>query len=56
MLHDGAVVAALQLGDAQRAQRLFQATGRLVDRSHDDLRADLLPAWVATALTHAARR
>jgi spermidine synthase len=56
VLHDGAVVAALQLGDAQRARRLFQVTGRYVDRSQDDLRTDLLPAWVANAVTHAARR
>jgi hypothetical protein len=56
VLHDGSVVAALQLGDAQRARRLFQATGRYVDRSQDDLRTDLLPAWVATAVTHSARR
>jgi predicted membrane-bound spermidine synthase len=56
VLHDGSVVAALQLGDAQRARRLFQATGTLVDRSQDDLRTDLLPAWVAAALTHSARR
>jgi hypothetical protein len=56
VLHDGAVVAALQLGDAARAQRMFQATGRLVERSQDDLRSDLLPAWVATAVTHSARR
>ena len=56
VLHDGSVVAALQLGDAQRARRLFQATGRYVDRPQTDLRTDLLPAWVATALTHSARR
>ena len=55
LLHDGAVVAALRLGDAGRAQRLFVATGRFVSRDEHDLRSDLLPAWVAAAVT-ATRR
>jgi hypothetical protein len=48
-LHDGAVVSALRLGDADRAGRLLAATASYAGRGGDDLRSALYPAWVAAA-------
>ena len=47
LLHDGAVVSAIRLGDAPRATRLFTATAREAGRSRSDLRSELLTAWIA---------
>ncbi|AHG89544.1 Spermine synthase [Gemmatirosa kalamazoonensis] len=49
LLLDGAVVAALRLGDAPRAARLYKATTRGAERDLDDVRTLLLPAWIAAA-------
>jgi predicted membrane-bound spermidine synthase len=49
LLHDGAVVAALKLGDAARARRVYRDTNKAADREADDLRALLIPAWIAAA-------
>jgi spermidine synthase len=46
VLHDGAVVSAIRLGDAPRATRLFAATARETGRSRGDLRSELLTAWI----------
>ncbi len=46
LLHDGAVVSALRLGDARRARQLFTTTFDATGRRPDDLRAVLLPAWI----------
>jgi hypothetical protein len=46
LLHDGAVVAAVRLGDPARATRLFTATAPHARRSTDDLRSELLSAWI----------
>ncbi|MBV9879430.1 MAG: fused MFS/spermidine synthase [Gemmatirosa sp.] len=54
MLHDGAVVAALRLGDPARATRLFTATAPYAGRAGDDLRSFLLPAWIDAATRQAA--
>jgi hypothetical protein len=49
LLHDGAVVAALKLGDAARARRVYRDTNKAADREADDLRSLLIPAWIAAA-------
>ena len=51
LLHDGAVISAIRLGDAARATRLFGATARETGRSQGDLRSELLTAWIARVAT-----
>jgi predicted membrane-bound spermidine synthase len=46
LLHEGAVVSAIRLGDPSRATRLFTATAPPVGRSGDDLRSELLAGWI----------
>ncbi|MDF1506247.1 hypothetical protein, partial [Roseisolibacter sp. H3M3-2] len=46
LLHDGAVVSAIRLGDAGRATRFLAATAPGARRSSDDLRVELLTAWI----------
>jgi predicted membrane-bound spermidine synthase len=47
VLHDGAVVAAIRLGDAPRAARLLRATAKGAERSRTDLRSELFTSWIA---------
>jgi predicted membrane-bound spermidine synthase len=47
VLHDGAVVSAIRLGDAPRAARLLGATSKGVERSRTDLRSELYTSWIA---------
>ncbi|MGZ8467846.1 MAG: fused MFS/spermidine synthase [Gemmatirosa sp.] len=47
VLHDGAVVSAIRLGDAPRAARLLSATAKGAERSRTDLRSELFTGWIA---------
>jgi predicted membrane-bound spermidine synthase len=47
VLHDGAVVSAIRLGDAARATRLLAATAKGAERSRTDLRSELYASWIA---------
>jgi hypothetical protein len=49
LLHDGAVVCALRLGDATRARRLQGATASAAGRDAEDLRTYLVAAWIDAA-------
>jgi hypothetical protein len=49
ILHDGAVVSALRLGDPALARRMFERTAARSGRSSGDLRSRLLAAHVAAA-------
>ena len=50
VLHDGSIVAAIRLGDAERATRMLAATAAAVARTRDDVRSELLTGWIeATA-------
>lgn len=55
LLLDGGVVAALRTGDVRDARRVLDALGPRVRRRDDDVRRELLAAWVRAA-ARATRR
>jgi hypothetical protein len=56
LLHDGAVVSALKVGDPALALRMFQRTAKRSGRDQDDLRSQLLVAHVTAAQPQATPR